>query len=291
MSAPGQDPDRIDVSLNIMSDATLTAVNNLTTQLGTLRAFLADQAQQTANPAGARPVSAGGWISQGGGYAYTPGELPRSGTSGPVKPVEQNNPTDGSQRSRAESAKLRQEYEGYIKELKGGGTPERPQPAAEAMMGHHLSDWQRFKVAGMEKSAGMPYASSRMDRFFELYPGAQRDPFEDRTLETEGMQPTTGGSALPEGVPKGMSPYPPQGPTTTAKQAQYGDMPGWAQTLQRENITPESRLALTIPRLGEFTSGWVVPLSVADNTILTLARLRSRRVPPAWDEPQPVQPT
>jgi hypothetical protein len=252
MSAPGQDPDRIDVSLNIMSDATLTAVNNLTVQLSTLRGFLAQQAQQTANPAQAQ---SGGWVAQATGL-WTPGQQPIQGISGPVKPVESNNPTDGSQRSRAESAKLRAEYEGYISSLKEGGTPQRPSPEAESMMGHHLSDLQRWKVASMEQGVGTlspRRAGARMDRFFELYPGAARDPFEDRSYEFEAGRPSGGESAMPEGVPKGMSPYPPQGPTTTARQAQYGDMPGWAQTLQRENITPESRLALTIPRLGEFT--------------------------------------
>jgi hypothetical protein len=247
MSAPGQDPDRIDVSLNIMSDATLTAVNNLTVQLSTLRGFLAQQAQQTANPAQAQ---SGGWVAQATGL-WTPGQIPNQGISGPVKPVETNNPTDGSQRSRAESAKLRAEYEGYISSLKEGGTPQRPSAPAEQMMGHHLSDWQRWKVASMEQGVGSispRKAGARMDRFFELYPGAARDPFEDRAEEFEAGRPPRGGSALPEGMG-----YPAQGPTTTARAADYGDMPGWAQTLQRENITPESRLALTIPRLGEFT--------------------------------------
>jgi hypothetical protein len=57
MAPHDQDPNRIDVSLNIMSDATLSAVTNLTNQLSSLREFLASQS--TTDP-GAKAESATG---------------------------------------------------------------------------------------------------------------------------------------------------------------------------------------------------------------------------------------
>lgn len=256
MAAHGQDPNRIDVSLNIMSDATLTAVNQLTDQLTSLREFLASQAQ-AGNPA-AQAESAGRWTPQSGGLAWTrPGETQAGIFHGPSRPIQQGdpaNPTDGSQRSAARRKELEAEYKAYEESVKQGTVPHSPEgppisPDAESMMAHRMSDWQRWRHAGREaKDPNLPTVTSRMNRFFELYPGASRDPQEDRAYEDESQVPRRGGSALPEGMG-----YPRQGPPTTSPMAQYGDMPGWAQALGKEGITPESRLALTIPRLGEFT--------------------------------------
>ena len=257
MSAQGQDPNRIDVSLNIMSDATLTAVNNLTNQLSSLREFLA--AQGMTDPA-QQAASAGSWTqAPGGGYAYThPGTVQAGifhGLSQPIIQGQPSNPTQGAEQSRQQRAALRQEYQSYIDAVKNNGIPTELSPQAERMMGHELSDLQRMSLALSEKRNPHVATTSAMDRFFSLYPGVSRDPNEDRTYEQVGQVPTMGGSALPEGMGMAGSggSYPPQGPPTTSPMAGYGDEPGWAQALRQEGINPESRLGLTIPRLGEFT--------------------------------------
>ena len=109
MSAQGQDPNRIDVSLNIMSDATLTAVNNLTNQLSSLREFLA--AQGMTDPA-QQAASAGSWTqAPGGGYAYThPGTVQAGifhGLSQPIIQGQPSNPTQGAEQYRQQRAALR----------------------------------------------------------------------------------------------------------------------------------------------------------------------------------------
>lgn len=251
MAAPGNDPNKIDVSLNIMSDATLAAVNNLTSQLSGLREFLA--AQSFAQQPGQQAEAAGRWVPQSGGLAYIrPGETQAGifhGPSGPIQTGDPSNPSQGSQTSKQRRDQLKAEYEQYMEQVKDHNvTPQRPSPEAEQLMASRLSDAQRWKLAGEEKAnPNLPNVTSRLDRFFSLYQGIQRDPGEDRTFEqlSGGRR---GESALPEGMG-----YPSQGPSTTSPMAQYGDMPGWAQTLQREGITPESRFGLTIPRLGEFT--------------------------------------
>lgn len=249
MSAHGQDPNRIDVSLNIMSDATLTAVNELTSQLTTLREFLASQA--VTDPA-AQVQSAGGWARSAGGYAYTrPGESQAGIFHGPSQPIQQgdpSNPSQGAESSRERNRRLQAEYQAYQESIQNNGIPTDLSPQAERLMANRMSDWQRWRLAGQEAKNPNVEIKSRTDRFFELYTGARRDPGEDRAYEEESQVPRAGGSALPEGMG-----YPAQGPPTTDPKAEYGDMPGWAQTLSREGITPESRLALTIPRLGEFT--------------------------------------
>lgn len=257
MSAQGQDPNRIDVSLNIMSDATLTAVNNLTNQLSSLREFLA--AQGMTDPA-AQAAAAGQWTqAPGGGYSYThPGTTQAGIFHGPSQPIIQgqpSNPSGGADASRQRAAQLRQEYQDYIDNLRSGAAPDRPLAgAARDLMGNEIGDIQRFQIAGMEKKA---YGGSRMDRFFGMYPGiTQRSNREDRTFEDLTGQPgppMSGGGSLPSGMGSGGGSYPPQGPPTTSPMGDYGDMPGWMQTLQREGITPESRFGFTIPRLGEFT--------------------------------------
>jgi hypothetical protein len=254
MSAP-QDPNRIDVSLNIMSDATLQAVNKLTNQLSSLREFLAAQGMDPASQA----QSAGSWSAQqAGGYAYThPGTTQAGIFHGPSQPIIQNqpsNPSTSAGASRERSRALQQEYREYMESVHGGGVPTPLSPQAEQMMAHQISDVQRFSLAGAEKrNPNLPNITSRMDRFFSLYPGVSRDPFEDRSYEFEGGTPRRGGSALPEGMGTGGGSYPPQGPPTTSPMGEGGDMPGWWQALNREGISPEARLGLTIPRLGEFT--------------------------------------
>src|SRR4051812_38620718 len=129
MSAPGQDPNKIDVSLNIMSDATLAAVNNLTNQLSSLREFLAAQ-PQAGNPA-AQAQLAGQWAQQaGGGYAYAhPGTTQAGIFHGPSQPIiagEPSNPSQGAQLSAQRRGELQNEYREYIASLKGGAAPERP---------------------------------------------------------------------------------------------------------------------------------------------------------------------
>lgn len=240
-----QDPNRIDVSLNIMSDATLQAVNSLANQLAGLRELLASQG--TTDP-GARADAMG----RAADYVRTRVEGVQAGIyhgpSGPIKDGGDTNPSNASQNSAARQAQLQQEYKAYMAGFEKGGAPSSElSPQAEQAMAHHLSDWQRWSLARKEKKAG--FVGSTMDRFFELYPGASRDPFEDRAYEFEGGQSPHGGSALPEGMGLGGGSYPPQGPSGPSGPIE----PGWAQALGREGITPESRLALTIPRLGEFT--------------------------------------
>lgn len=274
MAAP-QDPNRIDVSLNIISDASLIAINKLTEQVEGLRSLVASSAM--TNPASqadalgraAASVTPGG--QQAGifhGQSY-PGQVP----------ADPSNPSQGAGRSRQEAQALRDEYRQYMDTVKKGIPASISQPAEQMMM-HQISDLQRLKVARGEKRAGMlkDSGNSAMDRFFQLYPGVTRDPYEDRTEEDVAQVPRTGGSALPEGmttVPGGVSsgaslpgggggrwdepprpPAPPGGGDWGGNLPGGGpnqNQPGWAKTLEREGITPESRFGLTIPRLGEFT--------------------------------------
>lgn len=243
MAAPGQDPNKIDVSLNIMSDATLAAVNNLAGQLSSLREFLAVQSQGASDPS-ARVEG----LSRAASFvqtAYTTGQVPPNRPTGPILGGDPSNPSRGAQLSAARRAELQAEYRAYIEGLKGGAVPERPlQGPARELMEHEIGDIQRWRVAGREKKA---YGGSRLDRFFGMYQGAQRDPGEDRSYEFEAGLPSRGESALPEvGGPL------PQGISSGASVPPIGG-PGWAQALQREGITPDTRIALTIPRLGEFT--------------------------------------
>jgi hypothetical protein len=264
MAPHDQDPNRIDVSLNIMSDATLTAVENLTKQLSSLRGFLATQAMPT-NPA-AQAQSATGWMQQPTGLLVPGGEQAGiwHGVSGQQPQQDPKNPSKGASDSREQNRLLRAEYTKYMETVKGGGDPGTLSRPAENLMAHHLSDWDRYKLAGAEvrndSNERLRKITNRTDRFFELYPGVTRDPGEDRTYEQVTQVPTRGGAALRDEVSSGAS-YPREGPRTTDPRGQMGDMPdgvnpddpGWKQALAREGITPESRFGLTIPRLGEFT--------------------------------------
>lgn len=229
--------------------------------------------------------------SAGQAAAYTqPGGVQAGvhhGPSGPILTGDPSNPSQGAQASKAARDKLKAEYTQYMDDIKAGRPPSGGDlsPKAEQMMMHNISDIQRMRLAAGEKKQGA--VGSAVDRFFELYPGVSRDPMEDRSFEFESGSPSRGGSALPEGMttPSGQ---PSSGSSFVGGQAQgrgplldkYGDPmvqgggaggrpprsgpsappapdepsgPGWAQALGREGITPESRLGLTIPRLGEFT--------------------------------------
>jgi hypothetical protein len=257
MAAP-QDPNRIDVSLNIMSDATLQAVNNLAGQMGALRELISSQG--VTNP-GARADSLG----RAAAYVQsavtgTPGAVPQRPNI--VMGPEPSNPSQGAQSSAERRAELQREYREYMDSLKGGGIPDRPSPEAERLMGHEIGDVQRWALARREKKANertggrYPYAESTMDRFFHLYPGAARDTGEDGAYDFEAGIPRGSSSALPQGISPGAS-VPPVAPRGGEGDDMGGFVPGggpgWQQALRREGITPDSRLALTIPRLGEFT--------------------------------------
>jgi hypothetical protein len=305
MAAQGQDPNnnRIDVSLNIISDAALQAVKNLTDQMSGLRELIASQG--LSDPA----LSA---QAAGRAAAYTqPGGVQAGIHHGPSQPIlvgDPSNPSQGAQVSRQQREALRTEYQQYVNDMKAGIPPRGGQLSgdAEQMMMHNLSDIQRGLLALREKrNPAVPRVTSAVDRFFELYPGVSRDPMEDRTQEDVSQMPRMGGSALPEpaapviprsGISTGAStpggpagggagggpfiilgpdgrpistvgggggnrppnrPPAPPGPDDFGGNAPGGgpgqDQPGWAQALGREGITPESRLGLTIPRLGEFT--------------------------------------
>ena len=255
MAPHDQDPNRIDVSLNIMSDATLQAVNNLTNQLSNLRDFIAAQGS-AQNPAGAASQAAGLWVPPS---AYTPGQIPIGGASAPPLTGERPNPSDQARVSRQRYHELQAEYQAYITSVKGGGIPSNLSEDAENLMATQLSDIQRMRLARAEKRnpnvRRVSSFGSAMDRFFELYPGTERNPREDDTYRGVVGQEFGGNLGLPEGMGsagQGGS-YPTRGPGTTSPMAQYGDMPGWAQGLANEGITPESRFGLTLPRLGEFT--------------------------------------
>lgn len=247
MAPHDQDPNKIDVSLNIMSDATLAAVNNLTTQLASLREFIA--AQSATDPAAqATGVgrAAGLWLppSVQAGIHHGPSQ--------PIQAADPSNPSQGAQASAERNRQLRAEYDSYINALQQGAAPPSGElsPQAEEYVSRHLSDRKRWQMAGLEKKSGV--IGSRMDRFFQLYPGVQRDPREDTTYDqVAGSEFNT--SPLPAGMGFGGGSYPPQGPPTTSGMGGMGDMPGWAQALNREGINPEARYGLTIPRLGEFT--------------------------------------
>lgn len=292
MAAP-QDPNRIDVSLNIMSDATLQAVNELTNQLSGLRELIASQSM--TDPAQAAQ-------SAGRAAAYTrPGGVQAGIHHGPSAPIQQgdpSNPSQGAQTSAQRRAELKAEYQAYMDDIKSGIPPRGGElsPDAEQAMMNNIGDIQRMRVAVGEKKQG--FVGSAVDRFFKLYPGVSRDPGEDRTYEQVSGSPTRGGSSLPEGMttpsgtpssgasffgntPGGNLPggsgwqYSPSGvvipsgsgggqgrpPNRPAPAGDFGgntdgggpNMPGWHDALSREGITPESRLGLTIPRLGEFT--------------------------------------
>jgi hypothetical protein len=233
-------------------------LNNLTTQLSGLREFIASQGQAT-NPA-AQAQGAASWIPQSGGLAYTrPGEqqagIFHGPTPGSIQTGPQNNPTEGAKQSREQADALRKEYTEYMEDIKAGVSPrggELSKPA-ENMMAHHISDIDRMRIARGEKKAG--YVGSAVDRFFELYPGASRDPREDTSYGFESGTRVNEYSAMST-TPSGMAPPGPTAPGPsghTSAVADMGDMPGWAQALSRDGISPDQRLGLTIPRLGEFT--------------------------------------
>jgi hypothetical protein len=289
MSAP-QDPNnnRIDVSLNIISDAALQAVNNLTAQMSGLRELIASQGLSDPALAAQAAGRAGQYVTPA--QVGTPGAVPNR------PPIVQgndpsSNPSQGTQRSRQQRENLRQEYQQYMADIRAGVPPAGGElsPQAEQMMRHNISDIQRMRLALGEKRQG--FVGSAVDRFFELYPGVQRDPYENRAYEFEAGLPPTGSSALPEsgapssgasmpGGPAGSGggsqfiilgpdgrpistgggnrpprPPAPPGPNDFGGNVPGGGpaQPGWEQALAREGITPESRLGLTIPRLGEFT--------------------------------------
>jgi hypothetical protein len=268
MSAP-QDPNRIDVSLNIISNASLEAVKQLTEQVKGLRELVGGSTM--TNPASQA-------AAMGGAAAYTrPGETQAGifhGVSQPVQGGSANNPSEGARLSKQERQALRDEYKGYYQAVvhEGVSSPP-PTPAAEQMMIHEMSDIQRFRLARAEKRTRSGNVRSAYDRFFELYPGAERDTGEDRTAEDSAGE-RRGGAALPE-VPRGMTtaaggvssgasvpggggrwdqpPRPPAPPGGGGGPDNTAGEPGWAQALIREGITPESRLAMTVPRIGEYT--------------------------------------
>jgi hypothetical protein len=295
MAAQGQDPNsnRIDVSLNIISDAALQAVNNLTNQMSGLRELIASQG--LADPAAAAQAA-------GRAAAYTqPGGVQAGIHHGPSQPIlagDPSNPSQGAQVSQQQRQALKTEYQNYIDDIKAGIPPRGGQlsPGAQQMMMNNVGDIERMKIALKEKSnPGVPGVTSAVDRFFELYPGVNRDPGEDDTYRqvTQGRR---GETALPEPViprsgPSGgaSSPGPagggggpfvilgpdgrpissggggrggiPNRPPAPPAPDDFGgnvpgggpNQPGWAQALDREGINPEARLGLTIPRLGEFT--------------------------------------
>lgn len=280
MAAP-QDPNRIDVSLNIVSDASLEAIKKLTEQVSGLRELVASSAmtdpasQASAMGRAAASVQPGGMqadIFHGRSYPQQSGN------------PDQSNPSQGAMRSKAEAQALRDEFKQYMDTVKQGIPSSISQPAEQMMM-HEISDRQRYKVARGEKKAGMH--GSTMDRFFALYPGVTRDPYEDDTerrvaggskgetalpepgyiagMSTPSGQPSSGASMPggpvllgPDGRPissgRGGGGGPPQRPVAPDFGGNMeGGGPGWAAALEREGITPDSRYGFTIPRLGEFT--------------------------------------
>lgn len=286
MAAP-QDPNRIDVSLSLLSDASLVAINNLTNQMSGLRELLMAQSMTDPLRAAQSAGQAAAYVQPGGQQAGI-----HHGTSQPILTGDQSNPSQGAAASKAARDKLKAEYQAYMDDIKSGIPPRGGDlsPQAEHMMMGNISDVQRMRLAVGEKRQGA--VGSAVDRFFELYPGVSRDPGEDRSYEFESGSPTRGGSALPEGMttPSGqpsagssflggqtgrgplLDKYgdpmmgggggrPPSRPPAPPAPDDFGGNtpgggpggPGWAQALGREGITPESRLGLTIPRLGEFT--------------------------------------
>lgn len=302
MAAP-QDPNRIDVSLSILSDASLQAVTNLTNQMVGLRELIASQGMVDPTRAAQSAGQAAQYTTPA--QVGTPGAVPNRPPI--VQSGDPSNPSQGSQTSKQQRDAAKAEYQAYIETLKNNGVPETLSSQAEQLMMNNLSDLQRMKVAVQEKRAGMLSGrGSALDRFFQLYPGVSRDPYEDRTYEDVAQVPRMGESALPEGmavrsggispsasfvggpvpgsqgvlpggggwqyspqglvIPQGAGgggrrppniPQAPSGPNDFGGNTDGGGpgqmQPGWAEALGREGITPESRLGLTIPRLGEFT--------------------------------------
>lgn len=304
MAAP-QDPDlnrRIDVSLNIIGDAHVRAIEDLTKSVSALRELIA--ASGMTNPAAAAQS-----VGQAGAYTQPSGQQAGiwHGRSQPVLGGDQSNPSQNAQASAQSRAQLRAEYDAYLSTVRNRGTPAPLSPQAETAMMNNLSDFQRMNLALREKrNPNQPNITSAVDRFFQLYPGVQRDPGEDRTNERVSGMPPSGGSAIPEGmttmsgtVSSGASfggqrsgnwgdtrvvlpgeprilerPWdepisrgggggrrPPNIPQAPPLPDDFGGntdgggpaQPGWVAALDREGINPESRLGLTIPRLGEFT--------------------------------------
>lgn len=234
------------------------------------------------------PLRAAQSAGRAAGYA-TPGAVPERPAPTPLS-EDLSNPSQGAQKSKAASDKLKAEYTKYMDDIKAGIPPSASGPGgelgkpAQQMMMSNIGDIQRMRLAVGEKKAG--FVGSAIDRFFELYPGVKRDPYEDRSYEFESGAPSRGGSPLPEGMTTpsgqpsvGASFIGGQGSRRGPLLDKYGDPivsgggaggippsgrsappapdeppePGWMQALGREGITPESRLGLTIPRLGEFT--------------------------------------
>lgn len=276
----GANPDsnRLDVSLQIVSDASLQALQNLSAQLSTLNEYLVAQGRVDTGSRAAgmtNVVQRTAAATQGTGIAH--GVTPGAQVPGPDI---QNPSVTGAEQAR----RAAEQYQRYIEtgrptvrpDGEGGFTevnPTGPSPEVDAQLRRRLSELQMFRMARMENRAGVlepdrwgPGPVSRVvNRFAYLY-NAPRIP-EDRTendlsgqsdIGLSGSGETAGrpsrGASTP-GSASGGRIGPPRTPddNSSGGMGDYGDMPEGLRTVADRGISANSHIPFTIPRLGEFT--------------------------------------
>jgi hypothetical protein len=246
-----RDPNRIDVSLNMVSDTGLQAVERLTAQLSALYGFVRAQSEDAAGRAAgmanvasrlahtqqgtgvshAMSPDAATWLQSQEGQFYYPGGMAQTGQPGPSTNPSINANTQNARREAAQAAAqaARDNFFAYRRFVEGRADepPEGGLTQAGAQYAGHIDDYSLLKFARREVKGGHlqegqesgRYSSNplvaALDRFFELRHPAQVS--EDRTYEyVTGEDPSGGGRRGGPRVPTGGIPPAPPGGGGTA---------------------------------------------------------------------------
>ncbi len=302
MDPSGRDPNRIDVSLNLVSDQAGQAIATLTSQLSVLNEFIStmENPSAAARATGAATVAArqsmatqGTGVSHGvspNAFSTRPGDLsytqqgvhgtstpPPDGTSAQPRPSGQpNNPVDPNA--------MRQQARDYVRHVASPEAPgaenrfEQLPSQAQNEVGRQipggdlrslLFHLREIRQGYVDRPEGQTTAAAALNRFFAVRHGVSRaDPHLDPEYEAISGRRTrvprapgeftvqdqlhAASNVIGGGIAGGVP------PTNTPRTNEFwqdfrGNEPGWRTGLRHQEIDPEYRRGLDIPRFGEFT--------------------------------------
>jgi hypothetical protein len=267
------DPNRIDISLSLISDQSLQAVNNLVAQMSDLREFLTSQSQPTtaSRAAGmANVIARQAAITQGTGVSHGVSPLAHAPGSG-APPI---NPSDVAQQQN-----LQRQYHEYYMAMRSVGMNRSPAPPPDTFanldphdprlvnyVAPRLGPFEAFMFARGEEMSGRlgdlpssqyydPDLSGPQSLNRDIYrygetgiPGRGRSPFLgriDRQLELQARRKQPAYEDRTEAELSGQNIQQPW----QNQQSESG--PSAPQQPSQPPGVPEE--PMTIPRLGEFT--------------------------------------